>query len=158
VSAIRLAKNVDTVGVDFAAYRTGLERRLALLRELHGLAATQRTALTDGDVPALRTATAAREAAMEALLALEGELQSLQPAALAPVPVPAWVTDAHAEARALIASILEEDRQTQHAFEASESTRRQAAQVLEAAETTLAAYRKVVAPQPQAATLVDRRG
>jgi hypothetical protein len=64
----------------------------------------------------------------------------------------------HREAHALVAELGEHDARTRSSLDALLAGARADAQMVEAAEVTLAAYRRVVAPPPCAAELVDRRG
>jgi hypothetical protein len=58
----------------------------------------------------------------------------------------------------VIASILATDKDSMKALADAELARRAAVSSLERGETTLAAYRKVIAPPVSGASLVDRRG
>jgi hypothetical protein len=58
----------------------------------------------------------------------------------------------------LVAAILATDQESMKALADAELARRAAVASLERGETTLAAYRKVIAPPVSASTLLDRRG
>jgi phage shock protein A len=64
----------------------------------------------------------------------------------------------HRDASQLVARILSTDRQSLTALADAELARRSAVAGLERGESTLAAYRRVLAPPVASAALVDRRG
>jgi hypothetical protein len=147
-----------------ALYVDRLDRQLALLRELATLSAVQHAAARDGDAEALGSATASREGVVRELLDLDRDIEPARARFLpqdldhtSPESAEPIVAR-HQEVRALVDVILDTDQSTLRALERTEASRRSAAQVIEAGEATLAAYRKVVAPPPTAAGLVDRRG
>ena len=68
------------------------------------------------------------------------------------------ITELHKVAADLVATIVHFDQDALQALKEAEIARRFAADTLNTAGTTLAAYRRVVAPPVRAAGLVDRRG
>ena len=64
----------------------------------------------------------------------------------------------HREAAQLVSAFSSTDQQSLSALADAELARRSAVVSLERGETTLAAYRRVLAPPVASATLVDRRG
>jgi hypothetical protein len=69
----------------------------------------------------------------------------------------AHVASLHETTARIVKDILDTDRDSIRALEQIVASRRMAAQALEQAESTLAAYSRVTTPPP-AATLVNRRG
>lgn len=147
-----------------AEYRAGLEAELALLRQLDGLAVRQTAAAASGDPAALRTIHEARDGVMRSLVSVEHEL----------VPLRASLADArhqlaanrefqavaalHTEAAQMVNRIIASDQQSMAALEQAELARRSAATAMEKGESTLQAYRRVIAPTTGNASLVNRRG
>jgi hypothetical protein len=146
-----------------AEYRAGLDAELALLRQLDALSAHQRTAVTTGDVAALRDVHAARESVMRSLVEVEHELVPLRATlaqerhTLAGLREFQAVAALHAEAAAMVNRIIASDEQSKAALEQAELARRAAAIATEKGGTTLQAYRRVITPSSNA-TLVNRRG
>jgi hypothetical protein len=146
-----------------AQYRAGLEAEMALLRRLRALAAREAQALPS---PGHEVASLVdqRETVMGALVTIESQLKPLREILvaareqLAAVPQFLEVSTLHQDAATLVASIAATDRESMAALEQAELTRRLAAEAVEKGENTLAAYRRVVAPQLAHATLVNRRG
>jgi hypothetical protein len=146
------------------AYTAGLDAEIVLLRQLDRLAGRQREADAVHDVEVLTQCTDERTQLMASLVALEHQLRpvrdvladSQRQAAVLPGFVA--LVQKHREAAALVAQILHHDQQTLDALRDAEQARRFAAQTIEAGETTLAAYRRVVAPPPSHAALIDERG
>jgi hypothetical protein len=64
----------------------------------------------------------------------------------------------HREAEGLVTAIQLADRTVLHDLETAGVARREALLALETGEATLAAYRKVLAPTPGSATIVDQHG
>ena len=64
----------------------------------------------------------------------------------------------HREAADLVSDILSTDRESLSALADAELARRSAVASLERGESTLACYRRVLAPPVASATLVNRRG
>jgi hypothetical protein len=147
-----------------ATYAAGLEAEIALLRQLERLAAQQREADAMRDVDVLNRCTDERTQLMAGLVALEHQLRPVRDLLAdsqreaARLPGFSALVLRHREAAALVAQILHQDEQTLNALRDAEQARRFAAQTIEAGETTLAAYRRVVAPPPSHAALIDERG
>lgn len=145
-------------------YARGLQSEMALLRQVNGLSESQRQATVDNDLDALEHVSTERERLTTALVTLEAQIRPLRALIAGRLddvkhqPSFGMVVDLHREAERLVSSILEEDRSTLEALAIAERTRRMAARAIEAGEATLAAYRRVVAPGPGSASLVDRRG
>ncbi|MGE0316137.1 MAG: hypothetical protein AB7P21_31370 [Lautropia sp.] len=147
-----------------AEYRAGLEAELALLGRLEAMAARQRAASDRRDVEGLADVTADRERVMAALVALEDGLRPLRRAIAArrrelqQEPLFEAVASLHREAGRRVAAVLASDEATREALRGVEAARQMEARAIEQGESTLAAYRRVVAPGAPGATLVNRRG
>ena len=147
-----------------AEYRAGLEAELALLRQLEALSGRHRQATLAGELEALRDIHDARDRIMTGLVALEHELKPVrhelaqQHRVLKDVTEFHTVATLHAEAAEMVTRIIASDQESLSALHEAERARRTAAAVMERGETTLQAYRRVVAPPSANASLVDRRG
>jgi hypothetical protein len=137
---------------------------LGHLASLRDCAESQEAAAQAGDFAALEHATAARREIMQAIARIDDGLLATR-ALLAPatstlrtVPRFAEVDQLHACARDLIASIAARDERVQAALTHARDRAGADAHQLEMGGTSLAAYRRVVAPPPDSAELVDRRG
>lgn len=144
-------------------YRVGLEAELVLLGRLEAIAARQRETTEVSDIPALQRAADERDALMSGLVAIEQDLRPIR-GTLSQAGSTArrlagfvHVADLHEATARMVKDILETDRDSIRALEQIVSARRVAAQAVEHAEATLAAYGRVTA-RPPGATLVDRRG
>ena len=143
-------------------YGAGLDAELVLLHQLQRMPGA-----TDAEAPDLtRLAEIAdeRERVVAALVTLEHNLKPLR-AVLAErrhelrgLPAFEAVAARHREAGELVALILATDSESLDALREAESARREAATAVERGETTLAAYRRVVAPPNEYARIVNRRG
>ena len=147
-----------------AVYGPGLEAEVALLLQLQRLAVAQREASQARDFSALAQVTQERDGIMAALVKIEHELR---PARLAlaghredALALPGFdqVSELHRIAADLVATIVHSDQDTLRALQDAEVARRSAAAAVGAAGTTVAAYRRAVAPPITGAGLVDRRG
>lgn len=147
-----------------AEYRSGLECELGLLGELLRLATRQHDRLQAGDLQAFPALAQARARVMETLVAIEGRVCPMRSFIVQHIDearrLPGFeaLVQLHREAEDLVAAIQIRDRATLHDLETAGVARREAAQALETGEATLAAYRKVLAPAPGSATIVDRHG
>jgi hypothetical protein len=100
---------------------------------------------------------------MAALVNIEGQLrevrQTLSRSRAQASALPGYypAVQRHREAIKLVTEILRTDGESLEALAVAELARRDLARALEQGETTLAAYRRVMAT-PLGATLVDRRG
>ena len=147
-----------------AVYGPGLEAEVTLLLQLEGLALAQREASTSRDFGKLAQVTQERDRIMAGLVKIEHELRPAR-LALANHREEAssldgfeQVSELHQTAADLVAAIVHSDQDTLKALQDAEVARRFAAQTIGAAGTTVAAYRRVVAPPITGAGLVDRRG
>jgi uncharacterized protein YhaN len=144
-------------------YRAGLDAELALLRQLDLLAARVQEATHTGDYATLRSLHEARDTIMGHLVAVEHELKPLrgvlaeQRHLLQRLPDFQAVAALHIEATEMVNQIIASDHESLAALQKAEHARRAAVMATERGETTLQAYRRVIAPAPNA-TLVDRRG
>ena len=145
-------------------YRAGLDAELNLLRQLDGVSAHQRAVTGAGDFTAFGDAADERDRIMRSLVTIEEGLRAVRSAltehrAMAErVPGFDAVVALHREAATLVGSILNADQASLSALADAELARRTAVASLERGETTLAAYRRVLAPPVASATLVNRRG
>ena len=147
-----------------AIYGPGLEAEVALLHQLKRLALSQREAMEAHDAQQLSLIAQERDRVMAALVKVEHELRPAREA-LAAHRDEAAVLDGfsdvvalHRVASDLVSTIVHSDQDTVRALQDAEVARRLAAQTVGAAGSTLAAYRRVVAPPLMGAGLVDRRG
>jgi hypothetical protein len=147
-----------------ATYGAGLEAELALLRQLKRLSAAQQDASSHHDLDALARVADERESLMSGLVSLEAELQPMRHTLAshqrdaAGFARFAEVAALHRTAASLVGTIMASDQLTLQALRDAEVARRAAAQALEMGETTLSAYRRVIAPPLTNPALVDRRG
>ena len=145
-------------------YRAGLEAELHLLRQLAEVSDRQRSVSGEGDFPGFTDAADERDRLMQSLVTIEAELREVRAKLSADRPtaitLPGFeqVVALHREAAQVVANILSTDKESLSALADAEVSRRSAVAGLEKGETTLAAYRRVLAPPPTNATLVNRRG
>ncbi len=154
----------DALRVLANQYRAGLEAEMGLLHQLQVLATRQNELTLDGDLTDTPRLVDARDRVMANLVAIEHELKPLR-AALAEhrtdlerLPDYPALTAHHREAAALVSSILTSDQQSMEALREAEEARSFAAKSVEQGESTLAAYRRVVAPPLTGATLFNKKG
>lgn len=154
----------DELNVALSDYAEGLESELSVLDRLDVLSRAQHQAALSADVAQLARASSERHDAERAIGEIEGRIARLRPLIARNLGAArscrgfAALAAAHRRAEALIAGIVERDRQTVVLLLDADRVRRQAAQAIETGEATLAAYRKVIAPPPSSAGLVSRRG
>ena len=135
-----------------------------LVRQLAACALAQCEAAEARDVVALARAALDRQSCMDALQQLEQALAPLRAGLLRhvqaspTVPRHAAILAMHDAAKKGIAEIVERDARMRPALEALRNEARTGSQQIEAGEVTLAAYKRVVAPPPASAGLVDSRG
>jgi hypothetical protein len=147
-----------------AEYRAGLEAELTLLHRLESLAGRHREATIAGDLNVLHEMHDARDRIMLSLVSLEHDLKPARSQLvehrhrLKGVTLFQAVAALHAEAADMVARIIASDQESMAALHEAEHARRAAAEVMERGESTLQAYRRVVAPAASNASLVDRRG
>ena len=147
-----------------ALYGPGLEAEVALLHQLQRLALAQRDALDGQAADLLPRIAQERDRIMAALVTIEENLRATRQAlaanrqAVAGMDGFSEISRLHRMAADLVATIVHSDRDTLQALQDAEVARRFAADTLNVAGSTLAAYRRVVAPPVTGAGLVDRRG
>jgi hypothetical protein len=154
----------DTLAAVIGAYAAGLDAEMELLRQLASLSAAQRSISGTAEPDALARFSDERTRLLNAVVTLEHELKPLRhelaasAGRAARLPGFQAVVARHREAARLVNEIIAADQQTLAALRDAEAARRFAAQAIEAGETTLAAYRRVVAPPPSTAAIFDERG
>ncbi|MFN8057687.1 MAG: hypothetical protein U0Q12_23535 [Vicinamibacterales bacterium] len=159
-----MTRTADTLAAALHEYGLGLKAELGLLRQLVALAAAERTASHEARLADVECLVAERDALLAGLLDLEAGLRPTRSMLADHLEVvrglPAFpaVSALHREAAALVSSVLTTDADTLASLRRSEHARRERAQSLDAADSTLAAYRRVVSPALQPAALVDERG
>jgi hypothetical protein len=147
-----------------AQYRQGLEAEVALLHRLQALAARQRETSEAGDLEALGVVSDERDQVMAGLVRIEHEMKPVRAVLLEHRPALDRIDgffDAaalHHAAASLIEWIVNEDRNSLEALKQAEQARQFAAHAIEQGESTLAAYRRVVAPPVTGSSLVNRKG
>lgn len=145
-------------------YRAGLEAELTLLHQLKGLSVQQHGASRDRDTDRLADITDERDRVMASLVTIEHELRPARQRLAAlkdsirTLPDFESVVTLHRTAADLVAGIVSSDQTSMAALRDAELARRLARQAVEMGETTLAAYRRVIAPAVASASLVDKRG
>lgn len=144
-------------------YRAGLEAELVLLGRLQDIAARQRQTTDVADIEALQRAADERDGLMSGLVAIEQDVRPVREqlsrarTAARRLPGFAHVAGLHEITARIVKNILKTDGDSIRALEQIVASRRLAAQALEQAQSTLAAYgREMVSPA--AATLVNRTG
>jgi hypothetical protein len=147
-----------------AQYRAGLEAEMTLLHRLDWLAARQRDTSEKGDLEGFANFSDQRDRVMAGLVTIEHELKPIRMAlleyrkALDDVHEFQDVAALHREAAAMVERIVTQDRNSLEALKEAELARRFAAQSLGQGESTLAGYRRVVAPPLGGPNLVNRKG
>jgi hypothetical protein len=145
-------------------YRSGIEAELNLLRQLAVIAEQQRSVTHDGNFAEFSEAADGRDEIMRSLVMLEETLRGIRHALTAQREQAAQIDgfDAvvalHREAAQLVGAILSTDQASLSALADAELARRSVVASLERGETTLEAYRRVLAPPVSSASLVNRRG
>jgi hypothetical protein len=147
-----------------AEYRAGLDVELVLLHRIEALAGQQREASRAGDLALLTSVSDQRDRVMASLVTLENQLKPMRLRlaekykVLADDPRFQDLVARHKDAAARVTAILSWDHDSLDALKEAEKARSFAARTLEQGESTLAAYRRVVAPPVAGATLVNRKG
>jgi hypothetical protein len=147
-----------------AQYRAGLEAEMTLLHRLESLAARQRETSEHGDLEGLANVSDQRDHVMAGLVTIEHELKPIRMAlleyrrTLEDIDEFQDVAALHREAAGLVERIVTQDRNSLEALKDAELARRFASQSLGQSESTLAAYRRVVAPPVGGPNLVNRKG
>jgi hypothetical protein len=145
-------------------YRAGLDAELMLLHRLQAIAVDQRRASETGSVTEMQATVDHRDRVMATLVTLEHELKGVRQQLLkfrqylAEMPAFHEIVALHRQAADLVADIVAVDQDSVQALKNAEHARHLAAQTLEQGESTLTAYRRVVTPALESATLVNRRG
>ncbi|MCC7010605.1 MAG: hypothetical protein IT184_17480 [Acidobacteria bacterium] len=145
-------------------YRAGIEAELTLLRELATIAQDQQTVSRAGNFPAFSEAADARDRIMRSLVTIETHLRNVRQVLVDARDVAKTlagydeVAERHREATQLVEAILATDQQSMADLANAELARRSAVAGLDRGETTLAAYRRVLAPPIGSAKLVDKLG
>jgi hypothetical protein len=153
----------DELASAISGYGAGLEAELALLERLQRLAARQHDALVVDDIHLLAGIGEERESVMASLVELEHQIKPLRELLAsgldraARLPGFNEVVTLHRTAGSLVSRIMSADQGTIEALREAEGRRRLAAQTVEKGTTTLAAYRRVVAPRTKSA-IVDTEG
>jgi hypothetical protein len=154
----------DDLRQRLAIYGPGLDAEIALLQQLRKISLEQHQATTIIDAKQLTAIALERQRIMAALVKIEHELRPAREALAhnremaASLEGFADIATLHRVAADLVAEIVHSDQDTIRALQDAEVARRLAAQAVGAAGSTLAAYRRVVAPPLTGAGLVDRRG
>ena len=145
-------------------FRKGLETELALLRQLQAVALQQREISTARDFDRFKVVSDERDRLTRSLLAIEQGMAEQREMLAAfrddaqGIPVYGSILALRQASTDLVNDILGCDREAMKVLADAEMARRAAMASLERGETTLAAYRKVLAPPVSNAGLVDRRG
>lgn len=145
-------------------YRAGIMAELNLLHQLAEISTRQHAVTRRGDFDAFGTAADARDGIMRSLVMIEeglrGVRQSLTDHREVASKLPGFdeVAALHHQAAEMVGAILSTDQESLAALADAELARRSAFANLERGETTLAAYRRVLAPPVASATLLNRRG
>lgn len=145
-------------------YRAGLEAELALLHRLERVAIRQRDASHNGDLEQLRLVTDERDQLMASIVTIEHEMKPIRLTLLerrddlTASDEYQELAALHKNAAAMVSTIVASDQESLSALKDAELARRFAQRALEQGETTLAAYRRVVAPPLAGATIVNRKG
>lgn len=154
---------VSELSATLAEYRTGLEAELQLLAELKQLSGDQQDAGETRSVTRLTSINIERDRVMNALMAVEEELKPLRQTLathredIADLEGYEDTIALHRQAEAMVAEIVDGDRQTLAALENVESTRRLAHEMIEKGRASLSAYRRVILPESIPAALFNRK-
>lgn len=145
-------------------YRAGLEAELQLLEQLKSLADSQQAATHKHDHDRLADVTDERDRVMASLVTVEHELRPTRHRLAAAREQASQLSEfeqvvtLHRSAAELVTTIMSSDTASKAALEDAELARRMTSRAIEMGETTLAAYRRVIAPALSSAALVDERG
>lgn len=154
----------DDLGRLIDQYRAGIVAELNLLRQLSAIAAQQHDVSKRGDFDQFGDAADTRDRLMRSLLTIEDGLrvvrQTLTDHREIAATLPGFdeVAALHRQAAQLVGTILAKDQESLAALADAELARRSVVANIERGETTLAAYRRVLAPPIASATLLNRRG
>ena len=145
-------------------YRAGLETEITLLDRLEAVAGRQRAVSEVRDFERLAAESDERDRLTATLVTVEQGLRAMRDSLaaarsrLARLPAYADVLRLRSAAAERVGRILAADRLSLKALADADLARRAAVASLERGETTLAAYRKVLAPPVSSASLVNRHG
>jgi hypothetical protein len=156
--------NTDELARLLEQYRLGIEAELNLLHQLSEISHQQRQVTHSGDLGQFGGVADERDRLMRSLVTIEEDLRPVRQA-LADhrelannLPGFDDVLGRHREAAQLVSAIMSTDQASLSSLADAELARRSAVASLERGETTLAAYRRVLAPPVASATLLNRRG
>lgn len=145
-------------------YRAGIVAELTLLSELAATARDQHAGTRDGNFPAFNEAADTRDRILRSLVTIEDRVHHLRRTLVqhrelaTTLPEYEDVEAMHRQAERLVETILATDEQSMTELANAELARRSAVAGLERGESTLAAYRRVLAPPISSAKLVDKLG
>jgi Na+-transporting NADH:ubiquinone oxidoreductase subunit NqrA len=145
-------------------YRAGLEAEITVLRQLDDVASRQREVTETHDYDRLAVESDLRSRLTRTLVTIEDKVRQVREQLKASsgnvsgVEIFDKVAELRLTATALVNRILSMDRDSLKALGDAELARRAAVASLERGETTLSAYRKVIAPPVSNSALLDRRG
>lgn len=145
-------------------YRAGIEAELSLLNQLADVSAQQHDVSRKGDFGTFGDAADRRDRVMRSLVTIEEGLRNVRRQLTEHAELTRQiqgfdeVVALHREAAQLVNTILAVDQDSLSALADAELARRSAVASLERGETTLAAYRRVLAPPVASATLLKRQG
>jgi hypothetical protein len=145
-------------------FRKGLETELVLLRQLQIVATQQREVSAARDFDKFKIVSDERDRLMRSLLAIEDglagdrELLTRQRDRASVLPVYGTILALRQASSDLVNEILTIDRAAMQVLADADVARRAALASLERGESTLAAYRRVLAPPVKNAGLVNTRG
>jgi hypothetical protein len=145
-------------------YKAGLEAEMVLLHRIERLDSSRHDATSRAGVLELAALADERTHVMASLVSVEHTLKPLREIlaearpALQRVPAFEEVAALHRVAGDLVARILASDSRSLQALKDAEHARRFAADAMEKGESTLAAYRRIVAPPLEGSRIVNRRG
>ena len=154
----------EDLSVVLADYGAGLDSAQQLLTRLEGLATRQHQLAPSPAPDPLSDLVAERQHVLDGLLALEFRLRPLRDRISADLEqarhVPGFevVADRHRAAAAAVTRIMLLDKQSLAGLRPANRQRREAAQTVETAGVTLAAYRRILEGPQGSAGLVDERG
>lgn len=149
---------------DLAGYARALATVLDILERLADVARGGRDAANRNDSDRLAEVSRERGGIAAEITALQPVLEAARLRIVEHVALAresarfSEVESLHRQGERLLDAILALDRDTLSSLDVAGRHRRDVALALEAGEATLAAYRRVVAPPPLSAGLVDQRG
>jgi hypothetical protein len=145
-------------------YRAGIIAELNLLKQLAAVSRRQNDVSRKGDFGKLMTVSDSRDELMHSLVMIEEGLRGVRQALTehrsiaSKLPGFEEVAALHRDAAQMVGSILSTDQESLSALADAELARRSAFSNLERGESTLAAYRRVLAPPVSSATLFNKKG